>query len=515
MTRLALGARQPSHRETQTILERLRMIRAGLASEALSFSHIFILDSPLVTTYTVGTTLYISSGAVRNEEYLEVLLAHELGHVNNGDGSLVLALRRLVFPLFYLFFGNISQYSTMRAAPPSNDAPRLPSDVYYAVINSLLFALMAFLGGGVGVYLLSLWWANYFRERDYLADQFVVECGLRDTLLEYLEQNRFYDTSVPYMLGWQPANELRIDRLLNPDLVPAPLTAEQQRQEVFVQVTFVAFMLSLFSFVFFPLLGVRGSVVVLLLAWVMSYLLKEGRKGLLALARSLFKARTPVGEGVRMAVNAFIMALVVNWVLHGSLITFLIFYLPSFALVFFAQSLLFGRKDDQIPPGSLTDFPHSQRESAPDEHGDLEEVVEVVDTPQPSTALRRFDEGTAETPSPVASAMVQPASRGSNLPNAGETQLQRRLLDLARAKGEDAISARDVYEALCDFAAVARNLDVSILMAEVKRLIAQEYVTLREDVIDILVELNASPDVATSERYLGKLSTLLQQRKNV
>ena len=111
--------------------------------------------------------------------------------------------------------------------------------------------------------------------------------------------------------------------------------------------------------------------------------------------------------------------------------------------------------------------------------------------------------------------MVQPASRGSNLPNAGETQLQRRLLDLARAKGEDAISARDVYEALCDIAAVARNLDVSILMAEVKRLIAQEYVTLREDVIDILVELNASPDVATSERYLGKLSTLLQQRKNV
>ena len=514
LTRLALGARQPSNRETQTILERLRMIRASLASEALSFSHIFILDSPLVTTYTVGTTLYISSGAVRNEEYLEVLLAHELGHVNNGDGGLVLALRRLVFPLFYLFFGNISQYSTARAAPPSNDASRLPSDVYYAMINSLLFALMAFLGGGLGVYLLSLWWANYFRERDYLADQFVVECGLRDTLLEYLEQNRFYDTSVPFLMGWQPANELRIDRLLNPDLVPLPLTVEQQHEESLIQVTFVAFMLSLFSLVFFPLLGGRGAVVVFLLAWVMSYLLKEGRREFLRLVRPLFKGQTPFGDGVRVAIGGLIMALIVNWVLHGAFVAFLFFLALFFALTFLIQTLFSERKADQIPPGSLADSKHPQDESALVEHGDSEEILDTVDAPQLSADLKRSDEVATAMPPPVGDATAQHTSTGSRLPNMGETQLQRRILDLAHVRGEEVISTQDVYEALRDITTVARSLDVSILMAEVNRLIAREYVTLRQDVIDVLVELNASSDVVTSDQYLSKLYALLQQREN-
>ncbi|MCO5194712.1 MAG: hypothetical protein M9930_15710, partial [Anaerolineae bacterium] len=59
-----------------------------------------------------------------------------------------------------------------------------------------------------------LFWARYFRERDYFADQFVVRCELKDELLEYLEEKRFYDTSVPYMLGWRPANEQRIDKLI-------------------------------------------------------------------------------------------------------------------------------------------------------------------------------------------------------------------------------------------------------------------------------------------------------------
>lgn len=52
-----------------------------------------------------------------------------------------------------------------------------------------------------------------FRERDYLADKFVVACKLKDEQIAYLEENRFYDTSVPFMLNWQPANEQRIDKL--------------------------------------------------------------------------------------------------------------------------------------------------------------------------------------------------------------------------------------------------------------------------------------------------------------
>lgn len=81
------------------------------------------------------------------------------------------------------------------------------------MVNNLLFFLFSFAGGGLGVWVTSPLWARYFRERDYLADQFVVSCELKDELLEYLEEKRFYDTSVPYMLGWRPANEQRIDKL--------------------------------------------------------------------------------------------------------------------------------------------------------------------------------------------------------------------------------------------------------------------------------------------------------------
>jgi hypothetical protein len=81
------------------------------------------------------------------------------------------------------------------------------------MVNGLIFFVLSLVGGGVGTWLLSWSWASYFRERDFLADKFVVACDLKDELIAYLEENRFYDTSVPFMLNWQPANEQRIDKL--------------------------------------------------------------------------------------------------------------------------------------------------------------------------------------------------------------------------------------------------------------------------------------------------------------
>ena len=81
------------------------------------------------------------------------------------------------------------------------------------MVNQLIFFLFSITGGGLGVWLTSWLWAKHFREPDYLADGFVVQRKLKAQLVEYLEEKRFYDTSVPYMLGWQPANEQRVERL--------------------------------------------------------------------------------------------------------------------------------------------------------------------------------------------------------------------------------------------------------------------------------------------------------------
>ena len=175
----------------------------------------FAVDSPIETAYTIGTTLYLSSGAI-DSQYLNVFLAHELGHLNNGDGGVVLALRRLVFPLFYMFMGTVRDFSTGRSSPGSRQQIQSQSDIFYSMVNGIIFLILATIGGGLGVWLNSWAWASYFRDRDYLADQFVVQAGLKEVLVEWLEQKKFYDTSVPYMLGWHPANELRIDRIVHP-----------------------------------------------------------------------------------------------------------------------------------------------------------------------------------------------------------------------------------------------------------------------------------------------------------
>ncbi len=229
LTRYALGAREPSTRENEQIYEMRKAILEGAGhKEMKGFSGIFIIDSPIEYLYLIGTTLYISSGSLRSQHF-QVLLAHETGHADNEDGAMILALRRLVFPLSYIFIANVRDFSTARPnsreivaerpnvptnIPDLSGLDSQPATVFFSIVNSVLFFILSFAGGGLGVWITSGLWAKYFRERDYLADKTVVELSMKDELIDYLEQKRFYDTSVPFMQNWQPANEQRIDWLL-------------------------------------------------------------------------------------------------------------------------------------------------------------------------------------------------------------------------------------------------------------------------------------------------------------
>lgn len=229
LTRFALGARVPSRRENEQIREaREQVVGGSSVSRMRGFSGIYIVDTPSEYIYLIGTTLYISSGAIQSDHFVP-MMAHEMGHTHYGDGALILALRRLVFPLFYIFIANVKDFSTSRpnARETITELPNVniqmpdfaslendPATIFFSMVNSFLFFTFSFVGGGIGVWLTSTMWARYFRERDYKADRFVANAGMKDQLLDYLEEKRFYDTSVPYMLAWQPANELRIDQLL-------------------------------------------------------------------------------------------------------------------------------------------------------------------------------------------------------------------------------------------------------------------------------------------------------------
>lgn len=212
-TRFLLGARQLSKRETENIQSVFVQILEQTDKQITGFSKIYAIDSPIEFLYLIGTTLYISSGAI-NSRHLAPIIAHELGHHQNRDGGLILALRHLVFPLFYMLIGSVRNFSTNRTISSSGNDFK-PSDIYFSMVNNLIFLLFSLAGGGFGVWLTSWIWSGYFRRRDYLADAFVASVGLKDDLIAYLEETKFYDTSVPYMLGWRPANELRIDKLID------------------------------------------------------------------------------------------------------------------------------------------------------------------------------------------------------------------------------------------------------------------------------------------------------------
>lgn len=214
LTRFVLGAREPSTREREQLMEVFRQMADGVDFPIRSFSKLYIIDSTMAYANLIGTTLYISSTAIRGR-HLQPLVAHEFGHLHHGDGSLILALRRLVFPPFSLFISGIRDFSTNRPDYKPSVKSFDAMQIFYSMLNAIIFFSIAFIGGGIGVWVMSWAWASYFRKRDYAADVFGAQLGYRDPLLEYLEQGTFYDTSVPYMLGWQPSNELRIDRLLH------------------------------------------------------------------------------------------------------------------------------------------------------------------------------------------------------------------------------------------------------------------------------------------------------------
>lgn len=213
LTRFVLGARQMSTREKDAIYAALSEIVERAKRPVKGFSAIYILDTPFDQVNLIGTTLYISSGAVQSES-LRVILAHEIGHLDNDDGRIVLALRRMVFVPFQLFLAGIKKYSTNAANPKPELKEFEAMAVFFFLMNKLLFFLCALWGGGLGVWFTSWHWAKFFRETDYRADTFVASLGYKDQLIEYLEEGKFYDTAVPYMAGWHPANELRIDRLM-------------------------------------------------------------------------------------------------------------------------------------------------------------------------------------------------------------------------------------------------------------------------------------------------------------
>jgi Zn-dependent protease with chaperone function len=138
------GGRAPSERERliyDDALDRLAQANPGLRAP----QRWFVLDEPVLNAAVYANTLMLTRGLIESG-YLEPTLAHELGHLDSSDGRLTAALHRLT-------------------VPPRNRL-RFP-----------LKTLGLIFSGGMGVWVMRVPWAAYWRAREYQADAYAATLG--------------------------------------------------------------------------------------------------------------------------------------------------------------------------------------------------------------------------------------------------------------------------------------------------------------------------------------------------
>lgn len=72
---------------------------------------------------------------------------------------------------------------------------------------------LAFWFGGLGLFFLGRQWARFWRTRDFFADNYAVQLGQADHLVEILRSYRHVDVAQPFLLSNRPYTAERLDRL--------------------------------------------------------------------------------------------------------------------------------------------------------------------------------------------------------------------------------------------------------------------------------------------------------------
>lgn len=217
----AIGARDYSSRERDRIEAALLQIHSHATSDLFVHDTWWIIDSEVCQAVTLGDDLYVTTGALKSN-WLVPILAHELGHLANKDGWMLSALRSFVAP-FILY--RLTNFAGLGKGILFGQ--QTVSDVKEIIGNresAVAFFLSGIWFGGLGVSRKSSEWAQWFRDRDYLADDFVIQLQLKDQLLTYLENNPLMTLAVPFSGNWSQFNELRIDRIRLSGNLSAPTT---------------------------------------------------------------------------------------------------------------------------------------------------------------------------------------------------------------------------------------------------------------------------------------------------
>jgi Zn-dependent protease with chaperone function len=208
-----MGGRQPSEREQAAYQDALGVLQARSVLPLRLPSLWFVVDEPQPDAAVCGNALMLSRGMLESE-FLPAVLAHELGHLATSDGKLTAAINRLI----------INPLPKMREKKQREGTTLILGGSRLLLTITLFGAglwiarwIVRFARGGFGLLVIAPFWGSYWREREYLADQFAAGLGQADELADFLEVHALlHDHPVPFI--WltehtHPPTELRIDRL--------------------------------------------------------------------------------------------------------------------------------------------------------------------------------------------------------------------------------------------------------------------------------------------------------------
>jgi Zn-dependent protease with chaperone function len=179
------GGRSPSERERLVYDDGLQVLKLR-DPDVRPPRRWFVLDDPVPNAAAYGDTLMLTRGLV-DSGFLEPVLAHELGHLNNSDARLAAALHRMTLP------------------------PRRP-------LRSPWSTLALLTTGALAMRVTRVPWAAYWRRREFAADDYAARLGQGAALARFLSDHAL-DNDIPVPFMWlspedHPYSEHRLDSLL-------------------------------------------------------------------------------------------------------------------------------------------------------------------------------------------------------------------------------------------------------------------------------------------------------------
>lgn len=183
----SLGGVQLSSQETHPKLRQLvNIVEEMSVASGMAMPEVYLLPADQINAFAAGLTadksaIAVTQGAVEklNREELQGVVAHEFGHIYNGDMRITLQLAAMVMGFFIVFYlglrlMQVAQFSSLGRSVGSSDEGGNGDNKRGG--NPILLIAIAFLIAGLLTYFFgSLLKAAVSRQREFLADACAVQ----------------------------------------------------------------------------------------------------------------------------------------------------------------------------------------------------------------------------------------------------------------------------------------------------------------------------------------------------